>query len=191
MVDSPESVTRLLADMAVGNRSAAGELVRLVDRELHVIAKRSLASVRPNCTLQPTALVNEAFVKLVDQRSVTWRNRAQFFGVAATLMRRILVDFAHTQNTQTLGKCPTLIAAGEGRMPTLAREIDLIALDEALRSLAARDAEAARVVEFKFFAGLTTLEIAEVLGVSTSTVEREWVAARAWLYRAMKKGSTT
>jgi RNA polymerase sigma factor (TIGR02999 family) len=189
VVDSPDSVTRLLADMAVGNRSAAGELVQLLNRELHVITERSLAVDRPNCALQPTALVNEAFLKLVDQRSVTWRSRAQFFGVAASLMRRILVDYAHTQSGQTFGNCRTIAAAGEARLPARDRDVDLIALDEALQNLSARDSEAARVVEFKFFAGLTTLEIAEVLGVSTSTVEREWTAARAWLYRAMRKGS--
>ena len=162
-------------------------LVAAVYPELRAIAASYLRRERPGHTLQPTALVNEAYMRLVDQRRVTWQNRAHFFSVAASLMRRILVDHARAKRAEKRAGSYTRVTFDDARVPAAERDVDLVALDDALSDLAAKDPELARLVELRYFAGLTTKETAEVLGVSTSTVEREWVAARAWLYRALTK----
>jgi RNA polymerase sigma factor (TIGR02999 family) len=189
MTDTPDSVTELLAEASRGNADALDRLLPLVYHELHAIAARYLRREKPGHTLQPTALVNEAYLRLVGQREVTWQNRAHFFGVAASMMRRILVDHARAHRAEKRAGGLARVTLNEANLPAAERDVDLIALDDALADLAARDAKLARLVELKFFAGLTTKEVAEVLGVSSSTVEREWVAARAWLFRAMTKGT--
>jgi RNA polymerase sigma factor (TIGR02999 family) len=179
--NSAHGVTRLLREAQAGDRAALDELLPLVYRELRQLAARHLASERPGHTLQPTALVHEVYLKLVDQHSVDWRNRAHFFGLAAEMMRRILVNHAVGRRAQKRGAGETLIsleeAHGLGRAPAL----DVVLLDAALSRLAELDPVQARIVELRFFAGLTSEEAAEVLGVSESTAKREWRSARAWL----------
>jgi len=174
-------------ELSRGNRDAMAVLMPLVYNELHKLARHHLGGERPDHTLQPTALVHEAYVRLVDQKSVDWRNRAQFFGVAAQMMRRILVD--HARAGKMAKRSGTLMRVDlDERLGALpAADIDVLALDEVLTRLAAFDVRKCAVAELKFFAGLSIDESAEVLGVSTATVEREWKAARAWLYAALTK----
>ena len=185
-LDEP-NVTQLLAEASGGNQGAMERLVAAVYPELRAIAASHLRRERPGHTLQPTALVNEVYMRLVDQRHVTWQNRAHFFSIAASLMRRILVDHARAKRAEKRAGSHTRVTFDDARVPAAERDVDLVALDDALSDLAVKDPELARLVELRYFAGLTTKETAEVLGVSTSTVEREWVAARAWLYRALTK----
>jgi RNA polymerase sigma factor (TIGR02999 family) len=187
-LDEP-NVTALLAEASGGDQSAMERLVSAVYPELRAIAASYLRRERPGHTLQPTALVNEAYMRLVDQRRVTWQNRAHFFSIAASLMRRILVDHARAKRADKRAGSQTRVTFDDARIPAAERDVDLVALDDALSDLTAKDPDLARLVELRYFAGLTTKETAEVLGVSTSTVEREWVAARAWLYRALTKGT--
>lgn len=181
----PDAVTALLIEWSGGNQAALDRLLPLVYDELHRMAAARLGRERPDHTLQPTALVHEAYLRLVDQKSADWRNRAQFFGIAATMMRRILVNHARDRAAQKRGgggERVSLSAAVEwGGEP----ELDLIGLDDALSRLATLDARKGQIVDLKFFAGLNTEEIAEVLHVSASTVERDWRFARAWLYDAL------
>lgn len=174
-------VTGLLRQAQRGDRAALDELLPLVYRELRGIASRQLAGERPGHTLQATALVNEAYLRLVDQHSVDWRNRAHFFSIAAETMRRVLVNHAVSRRSEKRGAGATLLALDEAADLPGRREIDLILLDEALTRLAELDREQARVVEMKFFAGLSNGEVAEVLGTSESSVKREWRSAKAWL----------
>ena len=153
----------------------------LVYLELKRIAARQLAGERPGHTLQATALVNEAYLRLVDQHSVDWRNRAHFFSIAAETMRRILVNHAIKRRSEKRGAGATLLPLDEANSFSDRREVDLILLDEALTRLASLDNTQARIVEMKFFAGLSTEEVAEVLSTSESTVKREWRSAKAWL----------
>lgn len=180
-----KDVTTLLAEASAGDPEAYDRLAPLVYDELRRIAARCLRRERLDHTLQPTALVNEAFLKLIDQRRVTWQNRAHFFAVSARLMRRVLVDHARAHHAGKRGGHLARVSLDDAVIGARARDADLVALDDALRELERRDPDAARLVELRYFAGLTTRETAEVLGVSTSTVEREWVAARAWLFRAL------
>ena len=180
------AATRLLLAFAGGNRSALDEMVPLVYDELHRLARHYLSVERENHTLQPTALVHEAYLRLVNQRQVDWRNRAHFMGVAAGIMRRILMNHArdrvaakragHREQVSL-----SLIAAAED-----APHVELIELEDALGRLQALDARKARVVELKFFGGLTMEEIAEVLDISLATAKREWNFARAWLFAALR-----
>jgi RNA polymerase sigma factor (TIGR02999 family) len=179
--DLRQGVTGLLKEAQGGDRAALDELLPLVYRELKGIASRQLAGERPGHTLQATALVNEAYLRLVDQHSVDWRNRAHFFSIAAETMRRVLVNHAVSRRAGKRGGGETLLALDEAAGFQGRREVDLILLDEALRRLAELDGEQARVVEMKFFAGLSNEEVAEVLGTSESTVKREWRSAKAWL----------
>ena len=188
MSASSDSVTRLLVDVRLGRRDALDRLLPLVHDELHRIAAGYMRRERADHTLQPTALVNEAYLRLVDQRDVEWRDRAHFLGVAAQLMRMILVDHARARRAakraggaERVSLDDTVIVVGE-------RDVDLLALDEALGRLAALDPRLCRVVELRYFGGLTTRETAEVLGVSTATVEREWATARGWLRRELTRG---
>src|SRR5215468_107030 len=183
----PENVTQLLVDWSRGDRTALDKLMPLVHSELRRLAANYLRRERQNHTLQPTALVNEAYLKLVDQRSAKWQSRAQFFGVAAQLMRRILVDHAREHQAAKRGgvdqqRLSITSAEGLARKPN----IDLLALNEALDELAAMDQQQSRIVELKFFGGLSIEETAEVLGIGHATVERDWKLARAWLRRQLQ-----
>ena len=183
--NSRATVTQLLIGYGKGDRRALDEMLPLVYNELKRLASYYLNREREGHTLQTTALVHEAFLRLVDQQQVNWKNRSQFLGLAAEMMRRILVNHARDRAVQKRGgdaKRVSLSLVGEsGDQP----DIDLIALDLALNQLCGLDARKARIVELKFFGGMTTEETAEVLEISTATVEREWNHARAWLYRAI------
>jgi RNA polymerase sigma-70 factor (ECF subfamily) len=178
----PESVTQLLVDWSKGDQKALDKLMPLVYSELRKLAGNYLRRERQDHTLQPTALVNEAYLKLIDQRNARWQNRAQFYGVAAQLMRRILVDHARAHQAAKRGGSDqqrlSITSAGQlGEKP----ETDLLALHEALEELGTIDPQQSRIVELKFFGGLSIEETAEVLGVGHATVERDWKMARAWL----------
>lgn len=176
-----QGVTGLLRQAQAGDRTALDELLPLVYRELKGIAARQLAGERPGHTLQATALVNEAYLRLVDQHSVDWRNRAHFFSIAAETMRRVLVNHAISRRAEKRGAGVTLLALDDAASFPERREVDLILLDEALTRLADLDQMQTRIVEMKFFAGLSNEEVAEVLGTSESTIKREWRSAKAWL----------
>jgi RNA polymerase sigma factor (TIGR02999 family) len=188
--DSPSDtdITDLLQRWKQGDAGALEHLAPLVYAELRRIAGRALARERRDHTLQSTALVHEAFLKLVDQRSVNWQSRAHFFGLAAQLMRRILVDHARRVGTSKRGgHAATISLEVAGDVPgVMSRQAtDVFLLDAALRKLEAFDPEQGRVVELRFFGGLTIEETADLLGVSTMTIKRDWAVARAWLYREL------
>ena len=173
--------TQLLKEAQSGNRQSLDDFLPLVYSELKRIAAHKLASERKNHTLQATALVHEAYLRLIDQHSVNWQNRAHFFSIASEMMRRILVNYAESHNAKKRGDGKTLISLDDAGELAAEREVDLIFLDNALNELAEFDQTQAKIVELKFFGGLTNEEAAEVLGVSDSTVKREWRMARAWL----------
>lgn len=179
-----ESITQLLLKWSDGDGSAREKLMPLVYNELRQLARKYLRRERANHTLQPTALVNEAYLRLVDQQSVRWENRAQFFGLAAKLMRNILVDHARSHEAAKRGGPHYSISVSELDV-SKDSEVDLVALHEALERLAARDDQKCRIVELRFFGGLTIKETAEVLDISHATVERDWKMARAWLRREL------
>jgi RNA polymerase sigma factor (TIGR02999 family) len=183
---APTNVTQLLLAWSDGNQGARDELMPLVYAELHRLAQSYLRRERRGHTLQSAALVHEAFLRLVDQR-VAWQNRAHFFGIAAQLMRRILVDYARSRGSEKHGGEQIHLALDEALDEAAARDADLVALDDALTSLAALDPQQSRIVELRYFGGLTIEEAAESLGISDSTVEREWRLARAWLRRELSK----
>ena len=178
-------VTRLLRQWSEGHEGSLDALLPHVYGELRRQAARFLRQERPGHTLQATALVHEAFLKLVDQHA-SWQNRAQFFGIAAQLMRRILVDHARGHGAAKRGGGAARVELDEAMVAAVALDVDLLALDEALTRLAAIDERQARIVEMKFFGGLTLDETAEVLHISAATVSREWTIARAWLFLALK-----
>lgn len=160
-------------------------MMPLIYDELHKLAEQCLRFERPDHTLQPTALVNEAYLKLVQQHNISWQNRAQLFAIAAQLMRRILIDYARAHGAvKRGGRCRTL-SLDEAIGQAESKEVDLILLDDALVSLAALDAQQSQIVELRFFGGLSIEETAEVLGVSPTTVKRDWAMARAWLCREL------
>jgi RNA polymerase sigma factor (TIGR02999 family) len=175
------TVTQLLKNAQIGDKTALDELLPLVYDELKRVAARQLSLERPNHTLQPTALVNEAYLVLVGQHSVDWRNRAQFFSIASEAMRRILVNYAVAKRAEKRGAGAACLALDDVASLPERKDLDLVLLDAALKRLAEFDREQERIVEMRFFGGLTLEEIAEVLGVSESTVKREWRSARAWL----------
>jgi RNA polymerase sigma factor (TIGR02999 family) len=177
-------VTSLLIDLQRGRPGALDALIPLVYAELRELAAGYLRRDGEGRTLQPTALVHEAFLRLVDQRTASWQNRAHFFGVAAQLMRRIVVDQARRRNAQKRGG-GRLITLDEG-LGVADAGVDVIPVDEALGALEKIDPRQARVVELRFFGGLTIEETAEVLGVSTATVKRDWLLAKAWLHRELQ-----
>lgn len=183
---SAQAVTRLLREAQAGDRAALDELLPLVYRELRQLAARHLAQERPGHTLQATALVHEVYLRLIDQHSVDWRNRAHFFSIAAEMMRRILVNHAVGRRTQKRGAGETLLSLDEVISFPNRQDVDLILLDEALNRLTELDPEQARIVELRFFGGLTVEEVAEVLNVSDSEVKREWRSAKAWLTTQLK-----
>lgn len=178
-----EQVTRLLIDWSNGNREAAAGLMPIVYDELRRLARSYLQRERPDHTLQATGLVHEAYLRLVDQKTTTWQNRAHFVGVAAQLMRRILVDHARRHRTEKRGGEWTKVEFNEALSPSATRTLDIIALDDALNDLAQLNPQHSQIVELRFFGGMKTEEVAEVLDVSPRTVQREWRMARAWLRR--------
>jgi RNA polymerase sigma factor (TIGR02999 family) len=177
----PEEVTQLLLAWSHGDRAALDRLIPLVSTELHRLAHHYMRRERAGHTLQTTALVNEAYVRLVDASRVEWRDRAHFFAVSANLMRRILVDFARKRRYQKRGGGAVMIALDEDDIPNPQPGPDIVALDAALEALAAFDARASTIVELRFFGGLTVEETSEVVGASPRTIKREWAAAKAWL----------
>ncbi|MEW6735539.1 MAG: sigma-70 family RNA polymerase sigma factor [Acidobacteriota bacterium] len=187
MKSSSKEVTRLLLEWNAGNQDALINLIPLVYDELHRLARRYLRRERSSHTLQATALVNEAYLHLIDQ-DVQWQNRAHFFGIAAQLMRRILVGYARSQAAFKRGGGKTKLSLDETITFPKKRDIELIALDDALVSLDSIDKRQSQIVELKFFGGLTTEEVAEILKISPATVKREWTVAKAWLYKAINEG---
>jgi RNA polymerase sigma-70 factor (ECF subfamily) len=185
---SPHEVTRLLVAWSSGDEAALEHLMPLVYDELRRLARRYMHSERPGHTLQTTALVNEAYLRLVHWRDVQWQNRAHFFAVSAQIMRRILVDFARSRDYAKRGGGAHQVSLDEAAIVPGGRGADLVALDEALNALAELDARQSRVVELRFFGGLSLEEIAEVLKVSVGTVRRDWSLARAWLHRELSRG---
>ena len=182
----PHEVTALLLAWKQGEPAALEQLVPLVQAELHRLARGYMGRERPGHPLQPTALVNEAYLRLIDWKNVEWQNRAHFFGVAAQLMRRILVDFAR-QRPRVAGVSAQNVSLEEAFSIGDERSPDLLALDDALQSLAALDERKSRIVELRFFGGLSVEETAEVLQIAPITVMREWSKAKAWLYRELNQ----
>lgn len=178
-------MTQLLVDWGNGDNRALEKLTPLVYQELKRLAARYLRRERSDHTLQSTALVHEAWLRLIDQRQVHWQNRAQFFGVAAEMIRRILIDHARGRQAAKRGDGAIKLSLDEALFTPDRRDLDLVALDDALQDLARLDPQQSRLVELRYFAGLSIEESAEVLGVSPATVKREWVAAKAWLYREL------
>lgn len=185
MMPSQKSVTQLLVSWNQGERHALDELLPVVYAELRSLAENYLRRERINHTLQPTALVHEAYLRLVDQREVNWQNRAQFFGVAAQMMRRILVNHARERHASKRGgkAADYKLSLDEAVSYFAERDVELVKLDDALRALETLDAQQSRIVELRFFGGLTIEEAAEVLSVSPATVKREWTTAKLWLKR--------
>jgi RNA polymerase sigma factor (TIGR02999 family) len=184
-VPSPGGATRLLLDWSDGDERARDEMLPLVYDELRRLAALYLLRERRDHTLQPTALVHEAYLRLVDQRQVNWKNRAQFVGLAAVMMRRILVNHARHRAAGKRGGDVQKVPLSDADEPGRPLDVDVIVLHDALDQLSAIDARKSRIVELKFFGGLTTSEIAEVLQLSPATIERDWSFARAWLYDAI------
>lgn len=178
-----QQVTQMLVDWSQGHREAAVQLMPLVYDELRLIARGYLQRERSDHTLQATALVHEAYLRLVDQTQLTWKNRAHFFGVAAQVMRRILVDHARRHRAEKRGGDWAKVELDEALLSASSRPVDLIALDEALLGLAKLDPRQSQIVELRFFGGLTIEDAAEVLDVSARTVRRDWRIAKAWLRR--------
>src|SRR6266446_4313949 len=185
MTRSPQEVTQLLVAWRNGDEAARDELMPLVYGELHRLAHQYMNRERPGHTLQTSALVNEAFMRLVDQRDVHWQNRAQFFGLAAQMMRRILVDYARNRQYAKRGGSARQVSLDEAMIVSEERSAEVIALDEALRRLAEFDPRKRQIVELRFFGGLSIEETAEVLKVSPGTVMRDWTLAKAWLRKQM------
>jgi RNA polymerase sigma-70 factor, ECF subfamily len=186
-MDKSPDITELLLAWSGGDGEALEKLTPLVYQELRRLAGAYLRRERSNHTLQPTALAHEAYLKLIDQQNVSWQNRAHFFGVAAQLMRRILVDHARARLAEKRGGVDQRFSLDDAIHLSDQRANEVVALDETLKTLAAVDAQKSRVVELKYFGGLTLEEIAEVLGVSRATVIREWRMAKAWLYSELKR----
>ncbi|SRR6266404_965004 len=184
-VPPSKKLTQLLLDWSKGNPAALEELTPLVHQELHRLAHHYMRRERPDHTLQTTALVNEAYVRLIDQKHVEFENRTQFFAIAAQLMRHILVDHARSRQYLKRGGGALKVSLDEAMAVIEERTADLIALDDALNSLAAIDSRKVKVVELRFFGGLSVEETAAALNISPVTVMRDWRMAKAWLYDAM------
>jgi RNA polymerase sigma factor (TIGR02999 family) len=182
---SSKEVTQLLVAWGNGDQHALQELMPLVYRELRRLAHGHLRGERPDPTLQTTALVHEAYLRLVDQQEANWKNRAQFFAVAAQMMRRILVDYARARQYEKRGGGAQQVELDEAMVVSSDRAAEVVALDEALLRLAELDSRKSRLVELRFFGGMSIEETAEILGVSPGTVMRDWTLAKAWLQREM------
>jgi RNA polymerase sigma factor (TIGR02999 family) len=186
-VPSTQEITQLLIAWNNGDEAALEQLTPLVHSELHRLAKRYMARERQGHILQTTALVNEAWLRLIDWENVEWKNRAHFFGLAARIMRRILVDFARARRREKRGGGEIQVSLSEAANIAQERSADLVALDDALQTLEKMEPRQAHVVELRFFAGLSLEETAEALKVSLSTVRRDWSLVEAWLYRELNK----
>lgn len=184
-------VTNLLARWRGGDAAAREALVPLVYDELRRIARRCLAGQKTDHTLQPTALVHEAYLRLAGHESVSWQNRAHFFAVATQMMRQILVDHARRRAAAKRGGGAVTVALDEGVASKSSAVLDLIALDDAMRQLAVLDPRQSQIVELRFFGGLSIEETAHVVDISPATAKREWATARLWLHQAMSRGATT
>ena len=185
---SPQEVTQLLADWGKGDRSALDKLFPLVHSELRRIAQRQMSQERPGHTLQATALVNEAYLKLAGQQGFDWQNRAHFFAVCAQVMRHILIDHARAHARDKRGGGVVKVSLNDALVVAEDQASHFIALDEALRVLERLDPQKGKIVELRYFGGLSVEEAAEVMNVSPRTVRREWQRAKAWLYRMMTEG---
>ena len=186
---SQTNITELLEAWNDGDQSAPEKLMPLVERELHRIADRYMRRESPAHTLQTTALVNEAYIQLIDQRATRWQNRAHFFGIAATIMRRILLNYARNRGRDKRGGEVTRVSLSEAAAMSEEKSAELIALDEALRKLESIDERKSRIVELRYFGGLSVEETAAFLKVSHRTVARDWKLARAWLRREIGRES--
>ena len=185
----PADVTGLLLAWGGGDREALARLMSVVQEELRQIARRHMAGERAGNSLQPTALVNEAYLRLIDMQRVAWQNRAHFFAMAARMMRRVLIDAARAKRYQKRGGGGQRVTFIESRAPAKEPGYDLIALDDALQALAELDARKSQVVELRFFGGLTVEETADVLQVSRDTVMRDWQFSKDWLRRQIRRGA--
>jgi RNA polymerase sigma-70 factor (ECF subfamily) len=183
---TPE-ITQLLVAWSEGDQAAMERLTPVVYAELHRLAARHMAGERPGHLLQTTALVNEAYLRLIDWKNVKWQNRAHFFGMAAHMMRRILVDFARNQGREKRGAGAIRVPLSEATDAASPRSADLVAIDDALKTLETLDQRQSRVVELRFFGGLSLEETAAALGVSVGTVRRDWSLAQAWLYKELNR----
>ena len=183
----PHELTQLLLDWSKGNQTALDKLTPLIYRELRRLARQYMARERVGHTLQTTDLVHEAYLRLVDQRRVRWQNRSHFYGVAAQLMRRILVDHARRHNRVKRGGGAAMVSLDEAAVVSRQSDVDLLALDEALNRLAKIDQRKARIVELRFFGGLEVEETAAYLKISEITVMRDWKLAKAWLHRELER----
>lgn len=183
--ESPSPVTQLLVRWRAGDREALEALMPLVYDELRRLAHHYLRQERSDHTLQSTALVHEAYLRLTGQNPPEWQSRAHFFGIAAHLMRQILVEYARSRGTAKRGGNAPRLALDAAAAVGQQTDVDVVALDQALQALTELDAQQGRIVELRFFAGLTIEDTSEVLGISPATVKRDWTTARAWLYRAM------
>jgi RNA polymerase sigma factor (TIGR02999 family) len=186
MHPSPK-ITHLLVAWSDGDRAALEALTPLVQQELHALAVRCMAAERPGHILRATALVNEAYIRLVNWKDVRWQNRAHFFALAAQIMRRVLVDIARAQGRAKRGRRQLQVSLSDAANRPSEKNADVVALDDALKSLETIDARKSRVVEMRFFGGLSHDEIAAVLQVSVGTVRRDWSLARAWLHRELSR----
>lgn len=187
--EEPQDVTRLLKEWQNGNPGALDRLIPLVYQELRRIAARYMHSERAGHTLQTTALVHEAYLRLVDENRMGWQGRTQFFGVAATLIRNILVDHARSQKALKRGAGAVQLPLEEAMAVGVTSGPDILAVDDALAALSKIDPQQSRIVELRFFAGLTIEETADVLKISTSTVKRDWLLAKSWIYRALSNAN--
>lgn len=186
---SHTDITGMLVDWGNGDRSALDKLLPLVERELHRLAHSYMRRENPDHTLQTTALINETYLRLIDQRKVQWQNRAHFFGIAAQIMRRILLNYARDQKRLKRGGKAIHVSLSEAMVMPAEKDRELIALNDALTRLEALDARKSKVVELRYFGGLSVEEVAEVLKVSHITVMRDWQFAKAWLIREMQNGN--
>ncbi|HWN86178.1 MAG TPA: sigma-70 family RNA polymerase sigma factor [Vicinamibacterales bacterium] len=186
-MSTPPNVTQLLVAWSAGDPTALDQLTPVIQQELHRLAARQMAGERPGHILQPTALVNEAYMRLVNWKEAQWQNRAHFFGTAARIMRRVLVDMARTRGRDKRGGGQVHVSLSEAEQQPAAQRADLMALDEAMKALELVDARKSQVVELRYFGGLSLEEAALVLNVSVATVRRDWSFARAWLFRELSR----
>ena len=188
---STDGITKLLQGWRGGDRAALDALVPVVYKELHRLAHCELRKERPDHTLQSAALVNEAYLRLFRMQPPRWENRTHFFAIAAHLMRQILVDYARRHHASKRGSGLCMLTLDDVGALSQRKEMDVIAIDDALHALAEVDPRQSRVVELRFFAGLSLEETSEVMGIATATVQRDWTAARAWLYREISQRPKT
>jgi RNA polymerase sigma factor (TIGR02999 family) len=191
MSEPSQDVTQLLGQWQGGDREALNALTPLVYNELRRLAQSYINRERPNHTLQGTALVHEAYLRLIDQRQVEWRSRNHFFALAAELIRRILVDHARAKAAAKRGGANVKLSFEDAMEPAVNEDLDLVALDDALQLLARTDPQQSRIVELRYFAGLKIEETAEVLQISPATVKRDWTVAKAFIKREMLRGART